>query len=115
VMDQKSVVLYLRMKGVVLDTIHDDFGRPLGNDAVPCSTVTKYAHSAQFSGRKEATPSEAPDVARSPVDEGILTVLAEFPFSFSNYCRSSRCKACPSGTTLSPWTSRGFICSVNTI
>jgi hypothetical protein len=45
------------------------------------STVTKYARSAQFSGRKEATPPEAPDVECSPVDEAILTGLAEFPFS----------------------------------
>jgi hypothetical protein len=33
----------------------------------------------------------------------------------SNYCRSSRCKARASGTTLSPWTSGGFICSVSMI
>jgi hypothetical protein len=31
----------------------------------------------------------------------------------SNYCRSSWCKAHASGTTLSPWTSCGFICSVS--
>jgi hypothetical protein len=50
---------------------------------VAYSTVTKYARSAQFSGRKEATPPEAPDVERSPVNEAILTALAEFPFPFS--------------------------------
>jgi hypothetical protein len=43
--------------------------------------VTKYARITQFSGRKEATAPEAPDVERSPVDEAILTALAEFPFS----------------------------------
>jgi hypothetical protein len=43
--------------------------------------VTKCARSAQFSGRKEAIPPEAPDVEGSPVDEAILTTLAEFPFS----------------------------------
>jgi hypothetical protein len=53
----------------------------LGKDAVAYSTVTKYARSAQFSGRKEATSPEAPDVERSPVDEAILTGPAEFPFS----------------------------------
>jgi hypothetical protein len=58
-MDQKPIVLYLRMKGMVLDTIHNDLVRTLGKvgkDAVAYSTVTKYARSAQFSGRKEATP-----------------------------------------------------------
>jgi hypothetical protein len=80
-MDQKPIVLYLRMKGMDLDAIHDDLVRTLGKDAMAYSTVTKYAHSAQFFGRKEATPPEAPDMERSPVDEAILTTLAEFPFS----------------------------------
>jgi hypothetical protein len=80
-MDQKPIVLYLRMKWMALDAIHDNLVRTLGKEAVVYSTVTKYARSAQFSGRKEATPLEAPDVERSPVDEAILTALAEFPFS----------------------------------
>jgi hypothetical protein len=79
--DQKPIVIYLRMKGVTLDAIHDDLVRTLGKDAVAYSTVTKYARSAQFSGRKEAIPPEAPDVERSFVDEVILAALAEFPFS----------------------------------
>jgi hypothetical protein len=66
---------------MVLDTIHDDLVRTLGKDAVAYSTVTKNARSVQFSGRKEASPPEAPDVKRSPVNEAILTALAEFPFS----------------------------------
>jgi hypothetical protein len=32
--------------------------------------------------RKEATPPEAQDVERNPVDEAIFTALAEFPFPF---------------------------------
>jgi hypothetical protein len=71
------------MKEMALDGIHDDLVRALGTDAVAYSTVTKYARGAQFSGRKEAIPPEAPDVERSPVDEAILTALAEFPFPFS--------------------------------
>jgi hypothetical protein len=70
----------LRMKGMALDAIHDDFVRTLEKDAVAYLTVTKHARSAQFSGRKDATPPEAPDVERSPVDEAILTSLAEFLF-----------------------------------
>jgi hypothetical protein len=80
-MDQKPIVLYLRMKGMALDVIHDNLVRTLGKNAVAYSTVTKYAGSAQFSGRKEATHPEAPDVERSPVDDVIFTALAEFPFS----------------------------------
>jgi hypothetical protein len=55
-MDQKRIVLYLWMKGMVLDAIHDDIVCTLGKDAVAYSTVTKYTRSAQFSGRKEGTP-----------------------------------------------------------
>jgi hypothetical protein len=81
-MDQKPIVLCLRMKRMALDAIHDDLVRTLGEDAVAYSTVTEYASSAQFSGRKEATPPEAPDMERSLVDEAILTALAKFPFPF---------------------------------
>jgi hypothetical protein len=79
-MDQKPVVLYLRMKGMALDAIHDDLVGTRGKDVVAYSTVTQYARSVQFSGRKEATPPEDPDVERSPVDEAILAALVEFPF-----------------------------------
>jgi hypothetical protein len=79
-MDQKPIVLYLRTKGMALDTIHDDLVRTFGKDVVAYSTMTKCARSAQFSGRKESTPPEAPDVECSPDDEVILTALAEFPF-----------------------------------
>jgi hypothetical protein len=83
-MDQKPIVLYLRTKGMALDAIHDNLVPTLGKDAVAYSTVTKYTRSVQFSGRKEATPPEAPDVEHSPVDEAILTALAKFPFPFSS-------------------------------
>jgi hypothetical protein len=80
-MDQKPIVLYLRMKGMALDAIHDDLVRTPGKDAVAYSTMDKYARSAQFSGRKEAAPPEAPDVERSPADEAIFTALGKFRFS----------------------------------
>jgi hypothetical protein len=80
-MDQKPIVLYLWMKEMALDAIHDNLVRMLEKDAVAYSMVTKYARSAQFSSRKETIPPEAPDVERSPVDDTILTALAEFPFS----------------------------------
>jgi hypothetical protein len=81
-MDQKPIVLYLRMEGMALDVIHDELVHTLGKDAVPDSKVTKYVRGTQFSGRKEVTPPEAPDVERSLVNEAVLTALAEFPFPF---------------------------------
>jgi hypothetical protein len=97
-MDQKPIVLYLPMKGLALDAIHDDLRRTLGKDAVAYSTVTKYARSAQFSGRKEAPAPEAPDVERSPVDKARLTALAEFPFPFSSVPELSRRISLPRST-----------------
>jgi hypothetical protein len=61
-MDQTSIVLDLRMKEMALDAIHDDLVCTLGKDAVAYSTVTKYARSTQFSGRKEATDRRANDL-----------------------------------------------------
>jgi hypothetical protein len=97
-MDQKPIIFYLRMKGMVLDAIHDDLVLTLGKDAVASSTVTKYARSAQFSSRKEAIPPEAPNVKRSPVDGAILMVLAEFPFPFSSVRELSRRICLPRST-----------------
>jgi hypothetical protein len=83
---------------VALDAIQDDLVRMFGKDAVAYSTVTKYARSAQFSGRKEATPPEAPDVEGSPVDKAILTALAGFPFPFSSVRKVSRTICLPRST-----------------
>jgi hypothetical protein len=95
-MDQKPIVLCLRMEGMALDAIHDDLVRTLGKDSVAYSTVTKYARRAQFFGRKEA-----PDVECSPVDEAILTALAEFPFPFSAVRELSR-RICLPRSTVHP-------------
>jgi hypothetical protein len=97
-MDQKAIIFYLRMKGMALDAIHDDFVCTLGKDAVAYSPVTKYIRSAQFSGRKEAIPPEAPDVECSHVDEAILTALAGFSFPFSSLRELSRRICLPRST-----------------
>jgi hypothetical protein len=97
-MDQKPIVLYLPMKGMALDAIHGDLVRTLGKDAVAYSTVTKYARSAQFSGRKEAPAPEAPDMERSHVDEAMFTAVAEFPFPFSSVGELSRMICLPRST-----------------
>jgi hypothetical protein len=89
------------MKGMVFDAIHDDLVRTLGKDAVAYPTLAKYARSAQFSGRKKATPPEAPYVERSPVDEAILTALAESPFPFSSVRKLSR-RICLPRSTVHP-------------
>jgi hypothetical protein len=102
------------MKGMALDAIHDDLVRTLGKDAVAYSMVTKHTHSAQFSSRKEATPTEAPDVERSPVDEAIITALAEFPLRFlsgasfrgGSVFRDPPCTGTGTGTSFNHFASR---------
>jgi hypothetical protein len=89
------------MKGMALDDIHDDLVRTPGKEALTYSTVTKHARNAQFSGGKEANPPEAPDVEGSPVDEAILTALAEFPFQFSSVHELSR-RICLPRSTMHP-------------
>jgi hypothetical protein len=44
-MDQEAIVLYLHMRGMLLDAIHEDLMRVLEENAVPYSTVTKYVRS----------------------------------------------------------------------
>jgi hypothetical protein len=53
VMDQKAIVLYLHMRGMSLDAIHEDLVRVrvLGENAVAFSTVTKYVDSEKFPPR----------------------------------------------------------------
>jgi hypothetical protein len=91
-MDQKPIVLCLRIKGMALNAIRDDLVRTLGKDAVAYSTVTKYARMlAALSFPAEGShPPEVPDVERSLLDEAILTALAEFPFPFLSVRELSR-------------------------
>jgi hypothetical protein len=100
-MDQRPIILYLWMKGMVLDAIHNDLVCTLGRDAVAYPTVTKFARSARFSGREEAAPADSPDVERSPVNEAILTALARFPFPFSSVRELSR-RICLPRSTVHP-------------
>jgi zona occludens toxin (predicted ATPase) len=80
-MGQKMIVLYLRMKGMSLDAIHEDLVRTLGTDAVTDSTITKYARSAMFSPKKDRPSSEPSVVESSPVADAILAALGDYPFS----------------------------------
>jgi hypothetical protein len=70
-MDQKTIALDLRMKGMSLDAIHEDLVRTLGMDTVAYSRVTKYARSAKFSPMTDRPSSEPPVVESSPVDDAI--------------------------------------------
>jgi hypothetical protein len=80
-MNQKSIVLSIHMKGLDLDAIHEDLVRVLGENAIADSTVTKYIRSARFPPKQGAPSAEPMPVEISPVDQAILTALADYPFS----------------------------------
>jgi hypothetical protein len=77
-MNQKPIVIYLRMNGMALDAIHDDLVRTLGKDAVAYWAVTKYVRSAQFSGRKEAT------LPKLQMWKAVLS-MRQYPRLFANF------------------------------
>jgi hypothetical protein len=82
-MDQKAIVLDLHMRGMLLDAIHEDVMRVrvLGENAVAYSTVTKYVRSEKFPPKNDGPPSQPMGVQPGPVDQAILTTLADDPFS----------------------------------
>jgi hypothetical protein len=80
-MDQKTIVLYLQMKGMALDAIHHDLVQTLGEKDVAYSTVTKYARSSSFAIEKETAAPAPIDAAADAVDQTMLIALAEYPFS----------------------------------
>jgi hypothetical protein len=53
----------------------------LGAEAMACSTVTKYARSANFIAKKDGILEESAVIESSLIDEAFLTALAEHPFS----------------------------------
>jgi hypothetical protein len=79
-MDQKAIVLYLHMKGMVLDAIHHHLVETLGEKAVAYSTVTKYAHSSRFTLDKDTAQPKPMNIGLNAVDQAILTALADYPF-----------------------------------
>jgi hypothetical protein len=81
VMDQKPIVLYLHMRGMSLDALHEDLMRVLRENAVVYSTVTKYVRSEKIPPKNDGPPSEPMSVEPGPVDQAILAALADYPFS----------------------------------
>jgi hypothetical protein len=52
-MDQKPIVLYLRMKRMGLDAIHNELVSTLGKDAVTYSTVTNMFAALSFPAERK--------------------------------------------------------------
>jgi hypothetical protein len=81
-MDQKTIVLYLHMKGMTLDAIHEDLMRMFGKQAAAYFTVTQYVRNAQFPPKTQAGPPGLGAGGHSTVYEAVLVALGEYTFSF---------------------------------
>jgi hypothetical protein len=68
-------------EGMWLDAIHEDLMRVLGENAVACSTITKYVRSEKFPDKNDEPPSQARTVEPDLVDQVILIALPDDPFS----------------------------------
>jgi hypothetical protein len=80
VMDQKTIVLCLHMRGMSLDATHEDLMHVLGEKAVAYSTVTNYVRSEKYPPKNDGPPSQPISVEPGPVDQAIFTALADYPF-----------------------------------
>jgi hypothetical protein len=98
--DQKAIVLYLDIRGMSLDAIHEDLTRLLGENPVAYSTVTKYVHSEEVPLRNERPPSQPMTAEPGPVDDAILTAPADCPFS--SVRELSRLTCLPPSTVYGP-------------
>jgi hypothetical protein len=80
-MNQKTIVLYLRMKGMALDAIHEDLIRVRGENVIAYSTVAKYVRSARYPLKQDTPSAEPMPIEANPVGQAIMTGLADYPFS----------------------------------
>jgi hypothetical protein len=96
-MGEKTIVLYLRMKGMRLDAVDEDLVRTLWKEAVAYSNVTKYVRNAPLAPKSEALRPGPADCGHGPVDEVILAAIREYPFfSVRELCRLT----CPPRSTV---------------
>jgi hypothetical protein len=77
-MDQSTICLYLKRKGLSGQTIHDQLMQVIGSDAVAYSTVTSYRGLSRWRAQNEEQHSVAtPDI----IDNAILQALNQTPFA----------------------------------
>jgi hypothetical protein len=80
-MDQCTTVLYLRMKGLSTEAIHQDLVATLGPEAVAYSIVMWYRGTLEFVGQNEWAYDEAELTWTDLVDEAIMKAVGDNPFS----------------------------------
>jgi hypothetical protein len=81
-MDQRSIALYLSMKGLSAKAIHQGLVQALGAQAVAYFTITSYLRAAKFHAQSKEALNEAGVTRTGSVDTAILKALTDNPFSF---------------------------------
>jgi hypothetical protein len=76
-MDQRSIRLFLAMKGLSAKDVHNELVAVLGPDAIAYSSVTSYPRQRQFPAIS-SEPSDEPPTAI--IDGAILDALDKQPF-----------------------------------
>jgi hypothetical protein len=80
-MDRRSIVLYLHLKRLSADAIHDDLAATLGLKAVAYSTVTRYLCGAKLGTAEVTLDPEPRSPHRDDADGDVFAALGERPFS----------------------------------
>jgi hypothetical protein len=78
-MDQRSISLFLALKGLSARAVSNELTVILGADAIASSTITKYLRQRQFTSILVDPAPEEP--ATIVIDQEILDVLERYPFS----------------------------------
>jgi hypothetical protein len=73
-MEQRSVCLFLAVKGLLVRAIHDELAAVLGPDAIAYSTVTKYLRQKQFRSILVDPPEEPATIV---IDQAILDAFEQ--------------------------------------
>jgi hypothetical protein len=74
-MDQRSFVLYLQLKGLLVHVIHDDLVVTLGLKAVAYNTVTGYHREAKLGTAEVTLDPEPSSRDLDDCDRAILATL----------------------------------------
>jgi hypothetical protein len=77
-MAQRSICLFLALKGLLARAICDELTAVLVADAIACSIITKYLRQRQFTSILVSAPEEP---AMIVIDQAILDALEQYPFS----------------------------------
>ena len=78
-MDQKTICLYLELKGMNAMEIYIELNTVLGSNAVSYSTITKYLRSGKISSKEEKYEIIEQNQSEKLIDDAILSALAREP------------------------------------